>query len=133
MITSKLYKIFPLINNSFEDTLNILTWYVSRNYNIKTTTSHKLLSPDKTTIGNRYDMSNTRKPEYISVRVNFYTNHSWTNSGGIEFCEMKTTDKITISIRWETINNDKYSSLNYTELDNRFYRKIKLIKLKQLT
>lgn len=133
MIVSNLYKIYPLINNSFEETLKVLIWYICRNYDIKETIYHTSLSPDKTTIGSRYNLSNLKKPEFISVRVNYCTNHSWSNAGGIEYCTIKTKDDVRISVRWESINNDAYKEFNYTELDNKFYRKVKLIKLNQIT
>lgn len=130
MIKSKLYKLYPLINNSFEKTLNVFVFYISQKYDIKETEYHNSCSPDKTTVG--YNLSNMKPPEYITVTVNFMSNNSWTNKGGVQFCTLKinSKNKEEISIRWNTYF--KVSELSYTSLDNNFFRKIKLEKLKEI-
>ena len=121
---------YPFVNNSFEDTLNVFVSYISLDYDVIETIYHNTKIPDSTTVG--YNFSKMKKPDCLDVTVNFLTNNCWTNKGGIEYCTLKLKSKVKslISIRWETISN--HTDIEYAELNNNFFRKLKLEKLNKI-
>jgi hypothetical protein len=121
------YKIPPLINNSFEETLKQFVNYKKQEYNVeKIIFTESKISPDKCQIGD--GISAFRKPHCIFISLTFMSEKGWTNKGGHEYCTFKLKDKSNIYIGWNLSSEFK----DYLELDIKFIRKIKLQNLAKL-
>jgi hypothetical protein len=131
MITSRIFKLYPYVNNSFDETLKFFVDYITLEFDVIESNFTGSIIIDNTKIGNLYSVM--KKPDYIYITICFCTNGSWSNSGGLEYCKFNTESDMKIYVRWDTnkrigvFNNGKECE----EINNNFFRKIKLEKLKK--
>lgn len=129
MITSKLYKLQPYINDSFDETLKVFTDFIMSEFEVTESNFKNSIKIDSTKVGNLY--STMKKPDHIYITIIFCTNGSWSNSGGLEYCNFNTESNMKIYVRWDT-NKRKIlfdNGKECEEINNNFFRKIKLEKL----
>ncbi len=73
MITSKLYKLQPYINNSFDETLKVFTDFIMSEFEVTESNFKNSIKIDSTKVGNLYStMKKTR-----SYLYNNYFLHKW--------------------------------------------------------
>lgn len=132
MIISKIYKLYPYVNNSFDETLKVFTDFIMSEFNMTDTIFIATITIDDTKIGS--SLSSMEKPKYIYITVNYCTNGSWSNTGGIEYCNFKTDSNLKIYVRWDTSKRKGIFNSNKEceEINNNFFRKIKLKKLNKI-
>ena len=129
MITSKIYKLQPYINNSFDETLNVFIDFIISEFEVTESNFSNSIIIDNTKIGDLYSVM--KKPNYIYITICFCTNGSWSNSGGLEYCNFNTESNMKIYVRWDTSKRIGVFNKNKEceEINNNFFRKIKLEKL----
>ena len=120
----KVYKITPIIDNSFDKTSKVLVDFVLSKFLVESTTYKNSLNPDDVQVGG--DLSNMRKPEYIYLTFNYLAN-GWTNWGGHQYCQCKLKDGSKILINWDISSKDDSEDINSQLLS--ISRKMKLEKL----
>ena len=123
-MNQKIYKIEPLLYNSFEKTLKELIKFVLSDFEVENITYNLSFNPDLVKVGERSFTTKFQKPEYIYATFNFCSEFGWTNSGGHEFCKCILKDKSKILINW-SIGTD---SKKIEKLDIKFMRMLKLKK-----
>jgi len=132
MITSKIYKLLPYVNNSFDETLKIFVNYIMLKFDVIESKHTGSIKIDGTKVGSSF--STMIKPENIYITINFCTDGSWSNSGGIEYCNFNTSSNVKIYVRWDTSkkNNIFNQNIECEEINKNFFRKIKLEKIKKV-
>jgi hypothetical protein len=126
MLNSKTYKLFPAINNSFDETLKLFTEFLISKYEVLEIKYSPSIIIDNTKVGSSFH--NMTKPTYIYITVNFNTKSTWTNRGGITFCEIKTPE-YKIDVKWQT--SKPYMNDIAEEISIKFFRNLKLQKLNE--
>lgn len=132
MITSRIFKLYPYVNNSFDETLKVFVDYAILEFDVIESKFTGSIKIDNTKVGSSFAKMKT--PECIYITINFYTKGSWSNSGGLEYCNFTTKSDLKISVRWDTSKGRSIFNSNNKECDeinNNFFRKIKLEKLKK--
>jgi hypothetical protein len=126
---SKVYKIEPLVNNSFYETFVELISYLKTEYPIRNV--EYIISriyPDSISF---LDYNGTtyikERPKHLFLTINHVEPTSWTNKGGHSFCKCILDDNSKLLINYDTSTD---SRICY-DVDNKFLRRIKLKKISE--
>lgn len=128
MFNTEVYKIDSFLNQSYELLFDQFVHYIKSKYNVKEIIKSKeSFSPDNVKVGNP-PYEPFHRPDALYIQLNFVSKKSWTNDGGHSYCTFVLCDDSSILMNWDTHNNKKQYM---KELDIKFFRKLKLNKLKQ--
>lgn len=122
----EVYKISPIINNSFDKTSKVLVDFILSDFDVEEISYAKSLLPDGAQIGSI--LSDMHKPEYIYITFNYLSETSWTNYGGHQYCECILKNKSKILINWDISSSDHYN----IDIDSKLPSISRKMKLKKL-
>lgn len=124
MFSEEVYRVKPIINDSFTSTIKELIEYKTYNERKYIKYHIDVINPDSVQLGQ--DLSSLKRPEFIYITFNYMNESEWTNHGGYEFCTCSMLDGTKLLVNWDT----NTSSKRIRRFEKQFIRRLKLMKIK---